>query len=205
MRRGLLFAGTERAVYVSFDDGDALAAAPAQHAGTSIRDLVIHGRRHRGRHARPLVLDPRRHRRRCASSTPRPRRRGVSVRARAPPTACAATRTPIRRCRPKSPPARIRPTARSSTTICAGRAAGRDAGDPRRAAARSSAAFERPTPRRAVDSELTCRRTGAAARAALGRRRACTASCGTCTIRRRTRSSTTIRSRPSCTTRRAIR
>ena len=40
LRRGLLFAGTERAVFVSFDDGE-LAAAELNMPATSIRDLVI--------------------------------------------------------------------------------------------------------------------------------------------------------------------
>ena len=41
-RRGLLFAGTERTVYVSFDDGDHWQLLRLNLPATSIRDLVIH-------------------------------------------------------------------------------------------------------------------------------------------------------------------
>jgi len=42
-RRGLLFAGTERGVYVSFDDGDHWQSLRLNLPATSVRDLVIHG------------------------------------------------------------------------------------------------------------------------------------------------------------------
>ncbi len=42
MRKGLLFAGTERTVYVSFDDGDHWQSLQKNLPPTSIRDLVIH-------------------------------------------------------------------------------------------------------------------------------------------------------------------
>jgi photosystem II stability/assembly factor-like uncharacterized protein len=42
-RRGLLFAGTERTVYVSFDDGERWHSLQANLPATSIRDLVEHG------------------------------------------------------------------------------------------------------------------------------------------------------------------
>jgi photosystem II stability/assembly factor-like uncharacterized protein len=42
-RKGLLFAGTERAVYVSFDDGDEWQPLRLNMPASSIRDLVIHG------------------------------------------------------------------------------------------------------------------------------------------------------------------
>jgi photosystem II stability/assembly factor-like uncharacterized protein len=41
-RKGLLFAGTERTVYVSFDDGDHWQSLRLNLPATSIRDLVIH-------------------------------------------------------------------------------------------------------------------------------------------------------------------
>jgi photosystem II stability/assembly factor-like uncharacterized protein len=41
VRRGLLFAGTEQAVYVSFDDGDNWQSLRQNMPATSIRDLVI--------------------------------------------------------------------------------------------------------------------------------------------------------------------
>ncbi|HWG58016.1 MAG TPA: hypothetical protein VN661_03120 [Candidatus Acidoferrales bacterium] len=43
VRRGLLFAGTERAVYVSFNDGDSWQSLQLNLPATSMRDLVIHG------------------------------------------------------------------------------------------------------------------------------------------------------------------
>jgi photosystem II stability/assembly factor-like uncharacterized protein len=41
VRRGLLFAGTELAVYVSFDDGDSWQSLRGNMPATSIRDLVV--------------------------------------------------------------------------------------------------------------------------------------------------------------------
>ena len=40
-RKGLLFAGTEREVYVSFDDGDHWQSLRLNMPATSIRDLVV--------------------------------------------------------------------------------------------------------------------------------------------------------------------
>ncbi|HZV03598.1 MAG TPA: hypothetical protein VE999_00780, partial [Gemmataceae bacterium] len=42
VRKGLLFAGTERAVYVSFNDGDEWHPLRLNMPATSIRDLVVH-------------------------------------------------------------------------------------------------------------------------------------------------------------------
>src|SRR5438445_568138 len=41
--KGLLFAGTERTLYVSFDDGDHWQSLRLNLPATSIRDLIIHG------------------------------------------------------------------------------------------------------------------------------------------------------------------
>ena len=41
-RRGMLFAGTERAVFLSFDDGDHWQSLQLNLPVTSIRDLAIH-------------------------------------------------------------------------------------------------------------------------------------------------------------------
>ncbi len=41
-RRGLLYAGTERGVYVSFDDGDHWQSLQLNLPATSVRDLVVH-------------------------------------------------------------------------------------------------------------------------------------------------------------------
>jgi photosystem II stability/assembly factor-like uncharacterized protein len=43
VRRGLLFAGTERTVYVSFDDGDHWQSLRLNLPPSSVRDLAIHG------------------------------------------------------------------------------------------------------------------------------------------------------------------
>ena len=43
IRKGLLFAGTETAVYVSFDDGDSWQPLQLNLPHTSMRDLTIHG------------------------------------------------------------------------------------------------------------------------------------------------------------------
>jgi photosystem II stability/assembly factor-like uncharacterized protein len=42
VRKGLLYAGTEQAVYVSFDDGESWQSLRLNMPATSIRDLVIH-------------------------------------------------------------------------------------------------------------------------------------------------------------------
>ena len=43
VRQGLLFAGTENAVYVSFNDGDSWQSLQLNLPASSMRDLVIHG------------------------------------------------------------------------------------------------------------------------------------------------------------------
>ncbi len=43
MRRGLLFAGTERGVFVSFDDGDSWQSLQLNLPSTSVRDFEIYG------------------------------------------------------------------------------------------------------------------------------------------------------------------
>jgi photosystem II stability/assembly factor-like uncharacterized protein len=43
VRRGLLFAGTERAIHVSFNDGDSWQSLQLNLPATSMRDLVVHG------------------------------------------------------------------------------------------------------------------------------------------------------------------
>jgi len=43
VRRGLLYAGTEKGVYVSFDDGDHWQALQKNLPVTSVRDLQVHG------------------------------------------------------------------------------------------------------------------------------------------------------------------
>ena len=43
VRRGLLFAGTERSLYVSFDDGDSWQPLSSGLPATSVRDITVHG------------------------------------------------------------------------------------------------------------------------------------------------------------------
>ena len=43
MRRGLLYAGTEKGVYVSFDDGDHWQPLQLNLPVTSVRDIDVHG------------------------------------------------------------------------------------------------------------------------------------------------------------------
>src|SRR5262249_51674207 len=43
VRRGLLFCGTERGVYLSFDDGDRWQSLQLNLPSSSMRDLVVHG------------------------------------------------------------------------------------------------------------------------------------------------------------------
>ena len=91
MRKGLLFAGTERAVYVSFNDGDDWQPLRLNMPATSIRDLVVHDDDLVvGTHGR-VVLDSRRHH---AAAADRRRGRPTPARTcsrRSRPTACAGT------------------------------------------------------------------------------------------------------------------
>jgi hypothetical protein len=43
VRRGLLFAGTERGAFVSFDDGDNWQPLQTGLPTTSVRDITVHG------------------------------------------------------------------------------------------------------------------------------------------------------------------
>ena len=68
-RRGLLVAGTERGVFVSFDDGDSWQPLQLNLPVTSVRDFEIHDNDLIVAHARPRLLGDRRHQRRCGRST----------------------------------------------------------------------------------------------------------------------------------------
>ena len=116
VRKGLLFAATELAVFVSFNDGDDWQPLRLNMPATSIRDLVVHEQDLVvGTHGRGFwILDDIAPLRQLTPRLPpHPRTSSSPV----PPTAIRATPTPIRRCRPKSPPDRTRPMAPSSTTI----------------------------------------------------------------------------------------
>ena len=129
---------------------------------------------------------------RCAAAC-----RGDAVQAAARVRASAGTRTPTRRCRPTSRRDRTRPTARSSITTCRAAAGAGDARDPRRDRQPSSAATRAPIQRRAPKDEGNVPWYWIRPlQIALRRRRACIASCGTCTTRRRRARATRIRSPP---------
>ena len=91
MRKGLLFAGTEQAVYVSFDDGDDWQSLRLNMPATSIRDLVVKdddlvvGTHGRG------VLDPRRHHAAAPGRRREPPRPMRTCSAAAAHCACAGT------------------------------------------------------------------------------------------------------------------
>ena len=60
-RKGLLYAGTETGIYVSFDDGDHWQPLQFNLPVASVRDINVMGRRYRRRHPRSSVLGARRH------------------------------------------------------------------------------------------------------------------------------------------------
>ena len=115
-RKGLLFAGSETQVYVSFDDGDHWQSLRLNMAPSSVRDLVVKDDDLVvGTHGRGIwILDDITPLRQIDATTADAGCRCCS--SRRPRGACAGTRTPTRRCRPTSRRRRIRPRARSSTT-----------------------------------------------------------------------------------------
>ncbi len=118
-RKGLLFAGTERTVYVSFDDGDHWQSLRLNLPASSVRDVIVkdndlaiatHGRGF-------WILDDITPLRQIDDKVARRQRATCS----SPSSliACIGTCGPTRRCRPMSLQDRTRPTAPSSTTISA--------------------------------------------------------------------------------------
>jgi hypothetical protein len=114
-RKGLLFAGSETQVYVSFDDGDHWQSLRLNMAASSVRDLVIkdddvvvgtHG----------AASGSWTTSRRFDRSARRPRSRTPCSSSRRLPCAFAGTRTPTRRCRRTNRPRRIHPRAPSLIT-----------------------------------------------------------------------------------------
>jgi photosystem II stability/assembly factor-like uncharacterized protein len=114
VRRGLLFAGTERAVWVSFDDGEHWQTLQGNLPATSMRDLIVKGDDLVvATHGRSFwILDDITPLRQLSSEVAAadghlfaPQRAGGS----------ATIRTPIHRCRRRSQRGRILPTGRSST------------------------------------------------------------------------------------------
>ena len=202
---GLLFAGTEQAVYVSLDDGDTWQSLRLNMPATSIRDLVDERRRPRRRHARAIVLDSRRHHAAAAGGRARARISGLPVRA----AACHAG--------PLEHEHRYAAAARRARRA---EPAGwrRDQLLPEGGGGRAGDARDRRR-RRTDRSPLLQRRPGAAGdrrgqRAPLldpagggpvDERRACTGSSGTCTSRRRRSRRSRIPSRPCRATHRGSR
>ena len=116
-QRGLLFAGTEREVVFSADDGDHWQTLRMNMPASSIRDLVIKDDDLViGTHGRSIwILDNIAPLRQLAEAT---RASGAFCSRRRAPRGSGGTCSPTRRCRLRSRPARIRQTARSSTITC---------------------------------------------------------------------------------------
>ena len=68
MRQGLLFAGTERGAFISFDDGETWQSLQHELPVTSMRDFEIYNERLDRRDARSRLLGRRRHRFAAADS-----------------------------------------------------------------------------------------------------------------------------------------
>ena len=79
--KGLLFAGTEREVYVSFDDGDHWQSLRLNMPASSIRDLAIKDDDLAAAHPRARVLDSGRHHAAAATQCRGGRRGRVPVQA----------------------------------------------------------------------------------------------------------------------------
>ena len=75
-RRGLLYAGTQHGVYVSYDDGDNWQSLSLNLPDVPVSDSDRRGQLDRDRDARPQLLRPRRHLGRCGSHRPRDDQRG---------------------------------------------------------------------------------------------------------------------------------
>ncbi len=107
VRRGLLYAGTDTGVFVSFDDGDHWQPLQRNLPVAWVRDLLVHGNDLIAATQGPRDLGARR--RHAAAPARCENREGRSdpVRARAGRAACATTRTRTRRRPPKPRSARI--------------------------------------------------------------------------------------------------
>ena len=199
-RRGLLFAGTEKTVYVSFDDGAHWQSLQNDLPSTSIRDLVVHGDDLVvGTHGRSFwILDDIEPLRQAGSETA-----SAPAHLFAPAVAYRVRRdtytdTPLP---PEEPVGENPPDGAIFDYTLA-----RDASGPvtLRSTTRTDdwcARNRAPThPIRSIPRS-TCPPIGSARHACPKRARARTASCGICTKRLRKRSNTVIRSRRSSTIR----
>ena len=69
-REGLLYAGTEFGMFISFDNGAHWQTFQLNLPNVPITDIKVHQKDLRRRDAGPRVLDPRQPQRRCTRSTP---------------------------------------------------------------------------------------------------------------------------------------
>ena len=115
VRKGLLFAGTENAVWVSFDDGDHWQSLQLNLPHTSMRDLWIHDNDLIvATHGRAFwILDDIAPLREASAALAAPT---PIFSRRRPPTGCSATPTLTRRFHLTNPLPPIRPMAQSSIT-----------------------------------------------------------------------------------------
>ena len=158
--KGLLFAGTEQQVYVSFDDGDHWQSLRLNMPATSIRDLVDQGRRP-GRRRRTAA---------ASGSSTTSRRCGSSRVAALPtshlftPAACAARALEHEHGHAAAAGGAGRPESagRRDRRLLPGVGGGRagDAGDPRRGRDGRAQVLERRTRPSRCATSRTCRRTG---------------------------------------------
>ena len=207
--KGLLFAGTEREVYVSFNDGDDWQPLTLNLPHTSVRDLIVHGDDLAiATHGRGFwILD---------NMTPLRDARGAWCRTRAPALgARLQPGCPLRPAGRLSPAARqlhrhaaaagdsrrTEPARRRDHRLLPRRRRGRpgDAGDSITATAQARSPLRERRHRREPLDEKDGQRadaTGRGRRRRCRRRRACTASSGICATRRPARCSATSRSPP---------
>ena len=184
-RKGLLFAGTEREVYVSFDDGDNWQSLRLNMPASSVRDIIVHDDDLiAATHGRGFwILD---------DITPlRQLERSVATPAHLfkPQTADARALEHEHRHAAAARRAGVEESARrrdrSITTSARGRYRSGDAGDSGCRRAPSCADIRAPIPSAPIDPMFPVPDVlGAAAAQPAGDGRECTASCGTCTTRR---------------------
>ena len=200
-RKGLLFCGTERAVHVSFNDGDDWQPLRQNLPATSVRDPGGPPGRPRRRDARPVLLGPRR---RHPAAAP-DRRVGhrddlVPAGGRYRVRRSVATDTPL----PPDEPVAPNPPDGAVIDFRLGAAAGLVTLEVLDPPASSSAGSRVPTPRRRwTPGPWRSTPAGSGRRGCCRRRPGRTASCGTCTTRRRRGHRGATPSRPSTGTRRA--
>ena len=98
VRRGLLYAGTQHGVYISFNDGELWQTFNNGLPDVPVTDLVVERQRDRDRHARPQLLRDGRHR---GAAPVRPGAADATWRCSSPPTPRAASIAPDRHLLPE--------------------------------------------------------------------------------------------------------